>query len=260
MVRLTGKENPMASLVLREDRDGIATLTLNRPEKLNSLSQPLFMELRTHLEELEQQTEQIGLVVIRGAGKGFSAGNDIDEMSQHIRQPQANFKAKTVELIAHLPQPVICAVHGVCYTGALELALACDFIVANQSARFADTHAKLGLIPMWGMSQRLPRRVGTAKAIEMMTTSRPYSGEEALAMGLVNYCFADESFEAELRKLTETIAANSWHTLRGNKRLLRETQGMPLEQGLAHEIYRSPGPAPDIRQRLAGFSSRKSRS
>ncbi len=247
----------MAELVLREDRDGLATLTLNRPDKLNSLSQPLFIELRAHLEELARQTDQIGLVAIRGAGKGFSAGNDIAEMSQRVRQPEPNFKGKTVDMVAQLPQPVICAVHGVCYTGGLELALACDMIVASESARFADTHAKLGLIPMWGMSQRLPRRIGTAKAIEMMTTSCPYSGAEALAMGLVNYCFSDAVFEAELRKLTDTIVANAWHTLRGNKRLLRETEGMPLAEGLAHEVYRSPGPAPDIRQRLAAFSNRK---
>jgi enoyl-CoA hydratase/carnithine racemase len=258
MVVSIGKENTMAELVLREDRDGLATLTLNRPDKLNSLSQPLFMEFRAYLEELARQTDQIGLVVIRGAGKGFSAGNDIAEMTQRgVRQPEPNFKAKTVEMLAALPQPVICAVHGVCYTGGLEMALACDLIVASESARFADTHAKLGLIPMWGMSQRLPRRIGSAKAIEMMTTSRPYSGAEALAMGLVNYCFPDEVFEAELRKLTDMIVANAWHTLRGNKRLLRETEGMPLAEGLAHEIYRTPGPAPDIRQRLAAFSNRK---
>jgi enoyl-CoA hydratase len=247
----------MGELVLREDRNGLATLTLNRPDKLNALSQPLFMELRAHLENLARQTDEVGLVVIRGAGKGFSAGNDIEEMSQHVHQPEANFKGKTVDMVAMLPQPVICAVHGVCYTGGLELALACDMIVASESARFADTHAKLGLIPMWGMSQRLPRRIGAAKAIEMMTTSRPYSGAEALAMGLVNYCFPDAMFEAELRKLTDTILANSWHTLRGNKRLLRETEGMSLAEGLAHEVYRSPGPAPDIRQRLGAFSSRK---
>ncbi len=248
----------MAELVLREDRNGLATLILNRPDKLNSLSQPLFMELRAHLEDLQRQTDRIGLVVIRGAGKGFSAGNDIEEMGRHVSQPQPNFKAKTVEMVALLPQPVICAVHGVCYTGALELALACDFIVAAESARFADTHAKLGLVPMWGMSQRLPRRIGAAKAIEMMTTSRPYTGAEALAMGLVNYCFPDHAFEAELRKLTDTIVANSWHTLRANKRLLRETEGMGLMEGLAHEVYRSPGLAPDVRQRLAAFNSRKS--
>jgi len=247
----------MGELVLREDRNGLATLTLNRPDKLNSLSQPLFMELRAHFEELARQTGQIGLVVLRGAGKGFSAGNDIAEMSQRVRQPEPNFKGKTVDMVALLPQPVICAVHGVCYTGGLELALACDMIVASESARFADTHAKLGLIPMWGMSQRLPRRIGAAKAIEMMTTSRPYSGAEALAMGLVNQCFADDVFESELLKLTDMILANSWHTLRGNKRLLRETAAVPLDQGLAHEVYRSPGTAPDIRERLAAFSARK---
>jgi enoyl-CoA hydratase len=248
----------MDGLVLREDRNGAATLTLNRPDKLNSLSQPLFIELRTHLEDLARQTGEVGLVILRGAGKGFSAGNDIAEMTQRgVRQPEPNFKAKTLEMVAQLPQPVICAVHGVCYTGALELALACDMIVASESARFADTHAKLGLIPMWGMSQRLPRRIGAAKAIEMMTTSRPYSGAEALAMGLVNCCFPDAAFEEELRRLTDTVVANSWHTLRGNKRLLRETEAMPLAEGLAHEIYRSPGMAPDVRERLAAFSSRK---
>ncbi len=77
-------------------------------------------------------------------------------------------------------------------------------------------------------------------------------------MGLVNYCFPDHAFEAELRKLTDTIVANSWHTLRANKRLLRETEGMGLMEGLAHEVYRSPGLAPDVRQRLAAFNSRKS--
>jgi enoyl-CoA hydratase len=216
----------MDGLVLREDRNGTATLTLNRPDKLNSLSQPLFVDLRAHLQDLAGQTYQVGLVVMRGAGKGFSAGNDIVEMTQRgVRQPEPHFKARTLDIVAQLPQPVICAVHGVCYTGALELALACDMIVAAESARFADTHAKLGLIPMWGMSQRLPRRVGAAKAIEMMTTSRPYSGAEALAMGLVNFCFADAAFDDELRRLTDTIVANSWHTLRGYKRLLRDAVG-----------------------------------
>ncbi len=247
----------MAELVLRHDHDGLATLTLNRPDKLNSLDQPLCQELRIHLDDIARQTGEIGLVVLRGAGKGFCAGNDIAEMSQRVRQPEPNFKGKTVDMLAELPQPVICAVHGVCYTGGLEMALACDMIVATESARFADTHAKLGLIPMWGMSQRLPRRIGAAKAIEMMTTSRPFSGAEALAMGLVNQCFPDAVFDEELRKLTETILANSWHTLRGNKRLLRETEGMTLREGLAHEVYRSPGTAPDIRERLAAFSSRK---
>lgn len=248
----------MAELVIREDRDGLATLTLNRPDKLNSLSVPMCQELRIHLDDLAHQTDRVGLVVLRGAGKGFCAGNDIAEMTQRVREPEANFKGKTVDMLAELPQPVICAVHGVCYTGGLEMALACDMIVAAHSARFADTHAKLGLIPMWGMSQRLPRRIGAAKAIEMMTTSRPYTGAEALAMGLVNHCFANEQFEDELRKLTGTILANSWHTLRGNKRLLRETEGMTLSEGLAHEVYRSPGVAPDIRERLTSFSSRKS--
>ncbi len=92
----------MAELVLREDRDGLALLTLNRPDKLNAINQPLCIELRAHLEDIARRTDEVGLVVIRGAGKGFCAGNDIEEMSQRVRQPEPNFKGKTVEMVAQV--------------------------------------------------------------------------------------------------------------------------------------------------------------
>ena len=252
----------MAQLVLREDRGGLATLILNRPEKLNSLSTELVVELRSQIEQIAQQTQEVGLVVIRGAGKGFCAGADIAEIMQRPpkRLPEPNFTAKTIEMLGLLPQPVICAVHGVCYTGGLEMALACDMIVAAESARFADTHAKWGIVAIWGMTQRLPRRIGTAKAMEMMTTARPFTGAEAVAMGLANFCFPDEVFDQRLREFTDTILANSWHTLRANKRLMRETDGMLLAAGLAHESYRHPGNAPDMRERLSGFGAKAPKS
>jgi enoyl-CoA hydratase/carnithine racemase len=246
----------MAGLVLREDKDGLATLTLNRPEKLNALNVPMFVELREHVDSIAREIGRIGLVVVRGAGKCFSAGHDLADIAAGERPPRPNFQAETIERLANLPQPVISAVVGHCYTGALELALAGDLIFAAESAKFADTHARWALVPAWGMSQRLPRRVGRAKAREMMFTCKTYTGAEALAMGLANFCVPDDSYERELGAIAKMILANSWHSHRANKRLLIETDALPLEAGLAHEVYRSAGVGPDMRERIAAFTSK----
>jgi enoyl-CoA hydratase len=194
---------------------------------------------------------------VRGAGKCFSAGHDLNDIAAGERPPKPNFQADTIEALANLPQPVISAVHGHCYTGALELALAGDIIFASASAKFADTHARWALVPAWGMSQRLPRRVGTYKAREMMFTCRTYSGAEAAAMGLANACLADDAFEAGIDAWVAEIAANSVFSHAANKRLLDHTDGLPLTAGLAHEVFRGEGRGPDMRERIAAFAARK---
>ena len=249
----------MSPLVLREDADGLATLTLHRPEKLNALTVALFAELRAHVLQLAQETDRIGLVVLRGAGKCFSAGHDLADIAHGEHPPQPHFQADTIELLANLPQPVVTAVHGHCYTGALELALAGDLIVAAESAKFADTHARWALVPVWGMSQRLPRRVGMARAQEMTYTARTFSGREAEAMGLVNWCVPDAGFDAAVAGTARSILANSWYSLRANKRLYRETEGLPLRAGLSHEIHRSEGRGPDMAERIAAFMNKTSK-
>lgn len=246
----------MEPSVKREDRNGAAILTLNRPDKLNALTVAMFGELRAHVEAIGRQTQTIGVVVLRGAGKCFSAGNDLNDIASGQKPPKPWYQGETIEMLANLPQPVIAAVHGHCYTGALELALAGDLIVASANARFGDTHARWSLTPVWGMSQRLPRRVGAAKAKEMMLTCRTYSGAQALDMGLANFCFPDESFEAELEKLTAEILANSWFSHRANKKLIVDTESLPLAAGLAHEIYKGEGRGPDARERIAAFMNK----
>ncbi|MDO7842191.1 enoyl-CoA hydratase/isomerase family protein [Sphingomonas immobilis] len=240
-------ETPPEPLVLRADAEGVATLTLNRPDKRNALNVDVFVALDAHLAALEAETDSVGVVVLRANGPVFSAGADLGKQQ---RAPKKNFQARTIERLAHLPQPVIAAVHGPCFTGGLELVLGADIILAAESARFADTHAKWGLVPGWGMSQRLPRRVGTFKAREMMFTARQVDGRTAERIGLANLCVADDVFEAELAALAKDIAALSWHSHRGNKRLQIETQDIALAQGLAHESYRGPGIAPDFAERV----------
>ncbi|MCY3794823.1 MAG: enoyl-CoA hydratase/isomerase family protein, partial [Gammaproteobacteria bacterium] len=178
----------MTELVLREDREGLCTLTLNRPEALNALSPNLFVELRHHVDTIAEQTETVGCVILCGKGRSFSAGNDLKAIQAGERAPSRHFQAETLEAIERLPQPVIAAVQGHCYTGALELALACDLLIAAEDARLADTHGKWAMSPSWGMTQRLPRRVGLLNAKEMMFSGRVVGGAEAVTLGLANRC------------------------------------------------------------------------
>jgi enoyl-CoA hydratase/carnithine racemase len=184
----------MSDLVLREDRGAAAHLIINRPDKLNSLNVPVFQALNDHVKAIAAAADRPAVVVLRGAGPCFSAGHDLGDIAAGERLPEPNFQGKVIERLANLPLPVISAVHGHCYTGALELALCADIILAAEGAKFADTHAKWALTPVWGLSQRLPRRIGTSKAREMMFTCRTYSGRQAEAMGLANACFADGEF------------------------------------------------------------------
>ena len=244
----------MASkLVVREDNNGIATLTLNRPESLNALSPNLFVELRQHLEDISGSAEKIGCVILRGEGRSFSAGNDLNAIQAGEVAPSKHFQAETLELIENLPQPVIAAVQGHCYTGSLELALACDLLIAADSAKFADTHGKWAMTPVWGMSQRLPRRIGPLRAKEMMFTGRVVSGAESVSMGLANDCVPDDELVERTKALAAEIVKNSWHTLRADKMLVNGGMNHHLGDGLLFEIENSPGPGPDMAERLAGF-------
>jgi enoyl-CoA hydratase len=249
----------MTSLVLREDHRGTAVLTLNRADKLNALNKDVFEALDQHVEAIARETRSIGLVVLRGAGANFSAGYDMNEVLEYVRAgAKPHFHSEVIDKIANLPQPVISAVQGHCSTGALELALAADLIVACESARFSDAYARWGLTPIWGLSLRLPHRVGRAKATEMMLTCRSYTGIEAQAMQLVNRCYADERFDAELAALCDDILANSWYANQVNKRALIESDGLSLRDAHALELFKNDGLAPDAPERIAGFlASRK---
>jgi len=246
----------MADLVLRDDHEGCATLTLNRPDALNALSPGLFVELRAHLDALAAQTDEIGVVVLCGAGRSFSAGNDLRAIQAGEAAPSAHFQAETIDALEALPQPVICAVQGHCYTGSLELALGADLIVAAESAKFCDTHGKWGMSPTWGMGSRLPRRVGVQRAKEMMFSGRVVTGPEAVGIGLALECVPDDEFMARVRAMATAFLGNSWFTLRADKMLVNGALERPGADGPKWERANSPGRGPDMEQRLAEFGKR----
>ena len=244
----------MSELVLRHDEQGLCILTLNRPDALNALSPNLFIELRAHIDALAKQTETIGCVILRGEGRSFSAGNDLKAIQSGEVAPSRHFQGETLEAIEHLPQPVIAAVQGHCYTGSLELALACDFIIAADSARFADTHGKWAMSPTWGMSQRLPRRVGVGRAKEMMFSGRIVSGNEAAEIGLAVNCVPDAELMPTAIATARRFLENSWFTLRADKMLVNRGLDYTLSEGLQFERANSPGRGPDLEERLKAFS------
>jgi enoyl-CoA hydratase len=233
-------------VVLRDDASGVAYLTLNRPDKRNALDIATFLALEAHVAEVEKAIETIGAVVIRGAGRCFSAGADI---SGPTRAPRRNFQASVIERLANLPQPVVAVVHGHCVTGGLELALAADLILAAESARFADTHARFGLAATWGLTQRLPRRIGPYRTREMMFTGRVFDGREAAEIGLASRCVPDADLESATAELVESITRGSWFSHREHKHALLRTDGMALSAGLADESFRTQRVAPDFAER-----------
>jgi enoyl-CoA hydratase len=246
----------MSERLLTRIEDGLCTLTLNRPEKRNALDSTTFDELDEAISTIETD-DGIGCLVLRGAGKAFSAGADLGMVGGPKDARPANFKEKVVERLATLAKPTVAAIHGTCFTGGLELALACDFLIADGSAKFADTHGTWGFVGSWGITQRLPRRIGTAQAKRMMMTSRVIDAREALAIGLIDLLAPEGGLDAAIAEFTAPILANSWHTNSGVKRILVATEGMPIAQALTYEHFNHPGMAPDVQERLARFQQRK---
>ncbi len=245
-----------APLVRRDDAEGVAFLTLNRPQALNALSPTLFVELRRHIDAIAGQTDRIGSVVLQAEGRSFSAGNDLRAIQAGEKAPTPTFQADTIIALERLPQPTIAAVQGHCYTGALELVLGCDLMVCSESARFADTHGKFSMTPLWGMSQRLPRRIGPLRAKEIMFTGRVVSGKEAAEIGLANFVVPDAELRHRTTELARQIVVNSWHTLRADKMLVDGGQNLGLIDALQFERDNSPGRGPDMEERLKAFAAK----
>ena len=236
-------------LVLREEACRVCTLTLNRPDKRNAVNRQLFREFRANVRDIEENGAEIAVLVITGAGDHFCAGHDLKQAPHAYALGWLRQEMLTLERLTGLSQPVIAKVQGSCYTGGLEFALSADFIVCGESARFADTHGKWGLVPGWGLSQRLPRRVGQARALEMMLTCQTYTGAEAAAMGLANHCVADKALDAKVAELAALMLGNSRHSNAENKRLVYDTDGMALDTGLSHELMRNAGFDPAMRKK-----------
>ena len=241
------------NLVLRSDAAGITTLSLNRPEKLNALTPGVFVALRSHLDAIAKDPS-VACVVLQGAGRAFCAGHDLAAIADHAPAPSPYFEAETIDALEALPQPTIARLHGHCFTGGLELALGCDILMAAESTKIGDTHGQWGLAPIWGMSVRLPKRVGVSRAKELMFTSRRINARTAADIGLVDYCFADDALDAAVLHLGEEIVANSSGSNRIAKALVAGAQERTWNDALQYERAMPFGMPDDMATRMAAAS------
>lgn len=243
---MTAADEP---LVLRSDEDGVATLLLNRPDKLNAVNPPAFVELRTHLDAIAAD-ESVRCVVLGGAGRSFCAGNDLGSIAAGERAPSEHYQSETVDALEALPQPTIARIQGHCFTGGLELALGCDLLIAADDAQLGDTHGQWGLVPVWGMSVRLPERVGRSKAKELMFTARRISGADAAEIGLVDRTVPAGELESAVNELAREIVANSPGTNRIVKKLIADGLERHRTDALLHERSRPHGFPEDMAERM----------
>jgi enoyl-CoA hydratase len=229
-------------VLLAEKSDGVLTLTLNRPGAMNALSRELRNALVTAFRGLASDPD-VGVVILTGAGRAFSAGLDLKELGGETAGPADVEAAVTAgDLIATMSRcdrPIIGAVNGVAVTGGFELALACDLLIASTEARFADTHARVGIMPGWGLSQKLSRLIGIGRAKELSLTGNYCSAEQACAWGLVNRVVAPAELLPACRALALDMLSCDPDVLRSYKRVIDEGYATTFAGGLALEQARS---------------------
>ncbi len=224
--------------IIIEKKGHIAWITLNRPDKLNALTPQMLREWKTALKELETDDE-CRVIVVTGAGRAFSAGVDLDFFKSHKVEPGNPFHALGMEVMHLLEtsaKPNIAMVNGYCFTGAMELMMAFDLIVAADEAKIGDTHTKWGIPPKWGMTQRLQNQVGIRKAKELSFTAEAISGKEAAGIGLVNRSVPLADLQATVEELAGKIIRNSAQGLAVVKNMYQFGNLHTLKDGLQYEL------------------------
>ena len=237
-------------LILVDKNQGVATVTMNRPDALNALSGELrqaIVETFHHLRD-DAETE---VIILTGAGRAFTVGLDLKELGGEV-VPSKEDAIKDTDVgkaVAQVGKPVIGAVNGFAITGGFEIALMCDFIIASTNARFADTHARVGVVPGWGLSQRLPRLIGINRAKELSLTGNFLDAETALDWGLVNRVVSDEALLPTCQQLAMDITSTEPVTRGEIRRIMDEGWHATLAEGM--NIEKTANRAHDKSQRPA---------
>jgi len=229
-------------VLLTEKSDGVLTLTLNRPAAMNALSCELRGALIGAFRALAGDPD-VGIVILTGAGRAFCAGLDLKELGGETTTradvTETVATGDLIETISQCDRPIIGAVNGVAVTGGFELALACDLLIASTDARFADTHARVGIMPGWGLSQKLSRLIGIGRAKELSLTGNYCSAEQACAWGLVNRVVAPAELLPTCRALAQDMLSCDPDVLRGYKRVIDDGYATSFADGLRLERDRN---------------------
>ena len=223
--------------ILEKTQNGVCTLTLSRPERLNAICVPLARQISATMKRIAAN-KNIRVVILRGAGRAFTAGGDLKDIRTH---PQRSAKIyndislhihRTLQTIRTMPQVVIAAVTGPAYGAGFGLALGCDLVVATRDSHLCPSFINLALAPNAATSFLLPRILGPKRAMEAFVTAHVFSAQEAEATGLINHAWSKREFEKKLRALTKDILSRSPKTIQRIKKLMATT----FAQDLPHQL------------------------
>lgn len=247
--------------------DGVAVLTLNRPEKLNAFAGDMRDQLVARLDDVAAHPD-VRVLVLTGAGRAFCAGGDVEHMTALCEQgapfdalaPLLDAGEAVVRCLAALPFPVVAALNGVAAGAGANLALACDVRLASDAARFGETFARIGLHPDWAGTYHLTRLVGTAKALDLCWTGELIEAAEALRLGLVQHVWPAGRFETEWRAYAQRLAAGPQVALRATKASLKAAPARTLDECLAAErrAQEACWTSPDAAEGVRAFVARRS--
>lgn len=229
-------------MLVTVERDGpVAVVTMNRPEAMNAISRGLRAELAAAMEQVDADPE-VRAVVLTGAGRrAFTAGLDLKELgveglaAANASEPLAN----PVKAIEQCRKPVIGAINGVAITGGFEVALACDILIGSENARFADTHARVGIMPGWGLSQKLARMIGISRAKELSLSGNFLDAQTACAWGLLNRVVPADELLGAAKQLANDISTADPGMVQAYKALIDEGYALSFGEGMALENEQS---------------------
>jgi enoyl-CoA hydratase len=223
-------------VILVEKTGELALVTLNRPQAMNALSRELRVAIDETFDDLEADPN-IRVAILTGAGKAFCAGLDLKELGRGADTVQGSVSTRDpVSSMARFSGPVIGAINGVTVTGGFELALACDVLICSSEARFADTHGRVGILPGWGLSQKLSRTIGIYRAKELSLTGNFLSAAQAVDWGLANRVVAPGELLPACRKLAEDMLSLVPECLSGYKRLIDQGYAENFGEALKSEL------------------------
>jgi enoyl-CoA hydratase/carnithine racemase len=250
------------TLKIAIDADRVATVTMNRPEVRNAMNTAMMGELRDCFANYYVEPETAACIVLTGAGQGFCSGADLRErkgMTDQVWRRQHAIVEQMMRAVMECPVPIIAAVNGAAYAGGMEIALACDFIYAAASARFALTEVTLGIMPGAAGTQNLPRAIGVRRAKEAILTGVPFSAEQAQAWGMVNKVCADDALMADVLGVARRIAANAPISVRQAKKALDKATELDRASGYAFEIeaYNRTAVTEDRREGINAFNEKR---
>lgn len=249
--------------ILASFAGGVLTLTLNRPDKLNSFNEDMHLALRAGFERAHAD-DSIRAVLLTGAGRGFCAGQDLGDRDPSLGAPDLGYTIETfynplLRLIRSLEKPVICAVNGVAAGAGANIAFACDIVLAARSARFIQAFAKIGLVPDSGGTWSLPRLIGEARAKALALTAEPLGAETAADWGLIWRAVDDDKLMEEAAALAQRLADGPTKGLGTTKRAIQAAATNTLDQqlDLERDLQREAGHSADYAEGVAAFLAKR---